>query len=160
MLQLGVSYRVEELVPHRGRMCLLDAITAYGEEWLRATVTPRPGGAFAEESGIPAWVGIEYMAQAAAAFGGIEQVQRGELPSIGLLIGARYYRCMQDRFEYGAPLGVLVKIAMRDTEDFAAYDCRIELGRPDLGGREIAECTLKAYRPHDISPLLAEAARD
>jgi predicted hotdog family 3-hydroxylacyl-ACP dehydratase len=160
MLQLGVSYRVEELVPHRGRMCLLDTIVGYGEDWLRAAVTPRPGGAFAEESGIPAWVGIEYMAQAAAAFGGIEQVQRGEPPSIGLLIGARYYRCMQDRFEYGAPLGVLVKIAMRDTEDFAAYDCRIELGRPDLGGREIAECTLKAYRPLDLAPLLAEAARD
>jgi predicted hotdog family 3-hydroxylacyl-ACP dehydratase len=154
MLQLGVPYRVEELVPHRGRMCLLDAITAYGEDWLRAEVTPRQGGVFAEEAGIPAWVGIEYMAQAAAAFGGIEQVQRGESPSIGLLIGARYYRCMQDHFEHGVTLGVLAKIAMRDAEDFAAYDCRIE-----LGGREIAQCTLKAYRPRDLSPLLAEAAR-
>jgi predicted hotdog family 3-hydroxylacyl-ACP dehydratase len=99
-------------------------------------------------------VGIEYMAQAAAAFGGIEQVQRGESPSIGLLIGARYYRCMQDRFEYGVALDVRVKIALRDAEDFAAYDCGL-----DLGGREIAQCTLKAYRPRDLAPLLAEAAR-
>lgn len=154
MLQLGVSYRVEELVPHRGRMCLLDAIVDYGEDWLRAAVTPRRGGMFAQDAGVPSWVGIEYMAQAASAFGGIEQVQRGGSPSIGLLIGARYYRCMQDRFVYGAPLGVLVRIAMRDAEDFAAYDCRL-----DVGGREIAECTLKAYRPHDLAPLLAEAAR-
>ena len=146
MLQLGVSYRVEELVPHRGRMCLLDTIVGYGEDWLRAAVTPRPGGAFAEESGIPAWVGIEYMAQAAAAFGGIEQVQRGESPSIGLLIGARYYRCMHEIASSTARRWVvLVKIAMRDTADFAAYDCRV-----DLGGREIAECTLKAYRPLDL----------
>jgi predicted hotdog family 3-hydroxylacyl-ACP dehydratase len=159
MLQLGMSYRVEELVPHRGRMCLLDAITGYGEDWLRAAVTPRPGGVFADAAGIPAWVGFEYMAQAASAFGGIEQVQRGESPSIGLLIGARYYRCMQDHFVYGVQLGVLVKIALRDSEDFAAYDCRIELGRPDPGGREIARCTLKAYRPRDLAPLLAEAAR-
>lgn len=154
MLQLGASYRVEDLVPHRGRLCLLDAITGYGEDWLRAAVTPRPGGIFADDSGVPGWVGIEYMAQAASAFGGIEQVQRGETPSIGLLIGARYYRCMQDRFEFGAPLGVFVRIAMRDDQDFAAYECRIE-----LAGRVIAECTLKAYRPRDIAPVLAEAAR-
>ena len=42
MLQLGVSYRVEELVPHRGAMCLLDTIDGYGEDWLRAALTVRP----------------------------------------------------------------------------------------------------------------------
>jgi len=154
MVKPGERYEVAELVPHRGRMSLLDAIVEYGEDWLRASVTPAPGAAFATAHGMPGWVGIEYMAQAASAFGGIEQVQRGESPSIGLLIGARYYRCMQDHFAFGTTLGVLVKIAMRDSEDFAAYDCRL-----DIGGREIAECTLKAYRPRDLAPLLAEAAR-
>ena len=99
MVRVGDRYRVEELVPHRGPMCLLDDIVDYGEDWLRATVTPRPGATFAAADGVPAWVGIEYMAQAASAFGGIEQVQRGERPSIGLLIGARYYRCMQDSLD-------------------------------------------------------------
>jgi predicted hotdog family 3-hydroxylacyl-ACP dehydratase len=154
MLQLGVSVRVEELVPHRGRMCLLDTIVDYGEDWLRATVTPGPGARFATSDGVPAWVGIEYMAQAASAFGGIEQVQRGEQPSVGLLIGARYYRCMQDHFDFGVPLDVRVKIAMRDAEDFAAYDCHVE-----LGGRRVAECTLKAYRPRDLAIVLGDAAR-
>jgi predicted hotdog family 3-hydroxylacyl-ACP dehydratase len=154
MVKLGVRYRVEELVPHRGAMSLLDSIDDYGEDWLRAGVTPRPGVRFATAEGVPGWVGIEYMAQAAAAFGGIEQVQRGQQPSIGLLIGARYYRCMLDYFPFGTPLTVVATIAMRDTADFAAYDCRLS-----LAGREIAECTLKAYRPHDLAPLLAEAAR-
>jgi predicted hotdog family 3-hydroxylacyl-ACP dehydratase len=153
-MRLGVRYRVEELVPHRGPMSLLDAIVDYGPDWLHASATPRPASAFALATGMPAWVGIEYMAQAASAFAGIEQVQKGIAPAIGLLIGARYYRCMQDLFPFGVTLGVRVKIAMRDTEDFAAYDCRL-----DLGGREIAECTLKAYRPRDLAPLLAEAAR-
>jgi predicted hotdog family 3-hydroxylacyl-ACP dehydratase len=154
MVKLGARYRVGELVPHRGPMSLLDSIEEYGEDWLRAAVTPRPGAAFAGAAGIPAWVGIEYMAQAAAAFGGIEQVQRGEQPTIGLLIGARYYRCMQDSFAFGRPLSVIAQVAMRDAEDFAAYDCRIE-----LAGRGIAACTLKAFRPRDLAPLLAEAAR-
>jgi predicted hotdog family 3-hydroxylacyl-ACP dehydratase len=155
MIELGVRYEVGQLVPHRGAMCLLDTIDGYGQDWLRATVTPRPGRVFSNAAGVPAWVGIEYMAQAASAFGGIEQVQRGSSPSIGLLIGARYYRCMQDHFRFGIAVGVLVTIAMRDAEDFAAYDCRL-----DVAGREIAECTLKAYRPRDLAPLLAEAARD
>jgi predicted hotdog family 3-hydroxylacyl-ACP dehydratase len=154
MVRLGAKYRVDELVPHRGPMKLLDTVEAYGEDWLRASVTPRPGARFATASGVPGWVGIEYMAQAASAFGGIEQVQRGELPTIGLLIGARYYRCMLDSFSFGQPLTVIAKIALRDSADFAAYDCRI-----DLAGRAIAECTLKAYRPQDIGPLLAEGAR-
>lgn len=155
MVEAGHSYRVEDLVPHRGAMSLLDSIDGYGADWLRASVTPQPGNLFATADGVPAWVGIEYMAQAASAFAGIEQVQRGERPSIGLLIGARYYRCMQDHFPFGATLDVFVTIAMRDTEDFAAYDCRLS-----LAGREIAECTLKAYRPRDLGPLLAEGARD
>ena len=95
------------------------------------------------------------MAQAASAFGGIEQVQQGVSPSIGLLIGARYYRCMLEVFPFGTPLTVLAQIAMRDAADFAAYDCRI-----DVAGHAVAECTLKAYRPHDLAPLLADAARD
>ena len=153
MLKLGLRYRVDELVPHRGAMSLLDSIDDYGVDWLRASVTPRSCGLFAAPGGVPAWVGIEYMAQAAAAFGGIEQVQHGAAPSVGMLIGARYYRCMQDLFPFDAPLGVFVKIAMRDTKDFAAYDCRLE-----SLGRVIAECTLKAYRPRDIGTVLGNAA--
>jgi len=154
MVKTGERYEVAQLVPHRGHMSLLDTIVEYGDDWLQARVTPAPGAAFAAADGVPAWVGIEYMAQAASAFGGIEQVQRGERPSIGLLIGARYYRCMQDNFPFGTPLDVFAQIAMRDAEDFAAYDCRIE-----IAGRRVAECTLKAYRPRDIGPVLAEAAR-
>src|SRR5262245_58456884 len=131
MVKLGATYRVEELVPHRGPMSLLDAIVDYGPDWLRAAVTPRPDSRFATPAGVPAWVGIEYMAQTASAFGGIEQVQRGQRPTIGLLIGARYYRCMQETFSFGVPLAVIARIAMRDADDFAAYDCRIELAGRD-----------------------------
>ena len=42
MLKLGVRYRVEDLVPHRGAMCLLDSIDDYGADWLRASLTVSP----------------------------------------------------------------------------------------------------------------------
>ncbi len=150
MVRLGEQYRVEDLVPHRGAMSLLDSIAAYCTYWLRATLGIRPDSTFAGPGGVPAWVGIEYLAQAAAAFGGIEQVQRGERPAIGLLIGARYYRAMLDTFPVGMKLTVFAQIAMRDTENFAAYDCTLE-----TAGERVAECVLKAYRPHDLAPILA-----
>ena|ERR1700741_4876884 len=154
MIELGKRYRVEELVPHRGTMSLLDGIDDYGSDWLRASVEVRPASPFAEGAGVPAWVGIEYMAQAAAAFGGIEQVQRGESPAIGLLIGARYYRSMIETFPFGMRLTVLARIALRDADDFAAYECTLE-----AAGERVAESVLKAYRPQDLAPLLAGAAR-
>ena len=40
-------------------------------------------------------------------------------------------------------------VAMRDAEDFAAYDCALS-----AQGAAIAECTLKAYRPRDIAHFL------
>jgi predicted hotdog family 3-hydroxylacyl-ACP dehydratase len=149
MLRLGVSYRVEDLVPHRGTMSLLESIDEYGEDWLRASLTVTPASTFAGSLGVPGWVGIEYMAQAAAAFAGIEQVQRGEAASIGLLIGSRYYSCMLETFPFGTPLVVEVRLALRDEEDFAAYRCALS-----AHSQPIAECTLKAYRPRDIRPFL------
>jgi predicted hotdog family 3-hydroxylacyl-ACP dehydratase len=154
-LQLGVRYLVEELVPHRGPMSLLDSIDDYGEDWLRASLTVRAGSTFAGPAGVPGWVGIEYMAQTACALAGIEPVQRGARPSIGLLIGSRYYRCMLDVIPLGTRLEVFAKLVMRDTEDFAAYDCRLT-----SKSEAVAECTLKAYRPRELGTLLQAAARD
>jgi predicted hotdog family 3-hydroxylacyl-ACP dehydratase len=153
-LRLGVPYRVDELVPHRGAMSLLDSIDDYGNDWLRASVTASSSSIFAGPSGMPGWAGIEYMAQAASAFGGIEQAQRGEAPSIGLLIGTRYYRCMLELIPFGTRLQVHARIALRDSEDFAAYDCTL-----DAGPLRVAECTLKAFRPNDIREFLPEAHR-
>ena len=44
MVKTGARYRVEDLVPHRGAMSLLDSIDDYGPDWLRATVTVSYGG--------------------------------------------------------------------------------------------------------------------
>ena len=154
-MRTGIRYRVDELVPHRGAMCLLETIEDYGADWLRASVVTRRSSVFAHDEGIPASLGIEYMAQAASAFAGIEQAQRGLRPSIGLLIGSRYYQAVRTFIPFDIRLDVLATIAMRDAEDFAAYDCTVS-----AAGATIAQCTLKAYRPRDLAQLLAEAARD
>jgi predicted hotdog family 3-hydroxylacyl-ACP dehydratase len=140
---------IVELVPHRPPMLLLDRVLSYDGERVVCETVLEAGSPFVEQGRVPAVVGIEYMAQAAAAFAGIEQVQRGEAASIGLLIGSRYYSCMLETFPFGTPLVVEVRLALRDEEDFAAYRCALS-----AHSQPIAECTLKAYRPRDIRPFL------
>ena len=65
------NYPIDELVPHSGTMSLLDKVVEYGEDWLTAEVTISPETLFLTNDAVPAWVGVEYMAQTIAAFAGI-----------------------------------------------------------------------------------------
>ena len=68
---------VESLVPHRGTMSLLDRVLAVDEEQALAEVDVGPASLFAQADGVPAWVGIEYMAQTVAAWAGAARACRG-----------------------------------------------------------------------------------
>jgi len=151
MLIPGREYRVDEVLAQKAPMCLLDTIDAYGPDWVRAGVLIREDSLFFVPAlGVPGWVGLEFMAQAAAAYGGIEQRQQGEVPTIGLLIGTRDYRCEQEYFPAGARLAVLARLLIRDENDFVAYECDI-VDR----ARTLARAVLKACRPRDLGTVLS-----
>ncbi len=68
-----------ELIPHRPPMALLDELVEHGPEHLSARMTVSQDMMFVDETGsLPAWAGIELMAQAIAAFGGLQSLARGE----------------------------------------------------------------------------------
>ena len=54
-------------VPHRGAMNLLDTVAHRDDLGIEARVRVPAEGLFMDAAGMPAWVGIEYMAQAVAA---------------------------------------------------------------------------------------------
>jgi predicted hotdog family 3-hydroxylacyl-ACP dehydratase len=56
---------------------------------------------------------------------------------------------MQEMIPFGTRLIVEARLALRDDDDFAAYNCALS-----AQGQRIAECTLKAYRPRDIRLFL------
>ncbi|CAH2907314.1 MAG: 3-hydroxydecanoyl-[ACP] dehydratase (EC [uncultured Paraburkholderia sp.] len=61
---------IEAIIPHRGTMLLIDAVSAFSEETLSARATVHAGAWYADAQGaMPAWIGIELMAQAIAARG-------------------------------------------------------------------------------------------
>ena len=59
---------VEHVLPHAGHMVLLARVVAHDEKETRCQVDIRSQRHFRREDGsVPAWVGIEYMAQCIAA---------------------------------------------------------------------------------------------
>ncbi len=105
MMEMNVS----ELVPHAGKMLLLDRVIVYDEESLTAELTVHEDGLFDRDGFIPAWLGIEYMAQAVAAHTGIIDKLEGRPVRMGLLLGTRRYECNTGAFKTGSRLLVKVK---------------------------------------------------
>ena len=153
MLTPGLSYAPADVLPHGGAMLLLDEICGYGDDWVEAAVEVRADSAFAGADGVPAWVGVEYMAQAVCAWSGIEQRQRGEAPAIGLLLGTRRYETSAPAFAPGSRLRVRAHLAWRDEADLGAFECTIS-----QEGRTLATAQLKVYRPPDVVAFLKNSA--
>jgi predicted hotdog family 3-hydroxylacyl-ACP dehydratase len=115
---------IEELIPHSERMVLLDRIIDFNEQSLVAELTVRDDGLFGDSKTVPAYVGIEYMAQAIAAYAGIQAKQAGEAIKIGFLLGTRRYSSNVSCFTVGTILTVQVKNIIQD-EKLGVFDCKI-----------------------------------
>ena len=141
---------IDAILPHRGRMMLLDAFHEYSAEHVICGVTIHAGSMFCDGvNGVPAWVGLEYMAQTVCAFSGFEEVRAGSAPSIGLLLGTRGYECSAEWFPLGARLLVRADLLMRDENNLVAFACTIHDHESLL-----ARSDLKAYRPKDVHALV------
>ena len=115
---------VAQLLPHGSEMTLLDRLVEYSPQRSVATVTIREGSHFAEGGGVPAWVGIEYMAQTIAAHAGFEARLRGEPPAIGFLLGTRSYVSELAMFPLGATLTISVEPLVTESR-LGAFRCAI-----------------------------------
>jgi len=144
---------IEELLPHRGTMRLLDRVLEFDGRRIAAECVPRADAWHADARGnMPAWIGIELMAQAIAAHVGLVKRSEGRPVSPGVLLGTQRYSATRPVFEPGAPLSVTAVLSLRDASGLAAYDCRIE-----AGGSLLASATVKVYEPADFAAFLRDA---
>ena len=129
-------------VPHRGAMSLLDRVEHVDEHGVVAWVTVPAEGLFTTDGGVPAWVGIEYMAQAVAAWSGARSRTGGGSPRIGFLLGSRRYEAREPVFAAGAELRVSAVCELVGDNGLGMFDCRIE-----HAGRELATARLSVFEP-------------
>ena len=129
-------------VPHRGAMSLLETVEHCDDQRIVARVHVRAGGLFEGADGVPAWVGIEYMAQAVAAWSGARARSAGGSPRIGYLLGSRRYEAAVPAFEVGAELQVFAQCELMGGNGLGMFDCRIE-----RDGRVLASGRLSVFEP-------------
>jgi predicted hotdog family 3-hydroxylacyl-ACP dehydratase len=144
-------YSVAELVPHSGKMSLLTSIVDYGEDWLQAEVLISPDSMFADDHGVPAWIGLEYMAQTVAAYAGLQERLNGGIPKIGFLLGSRKYICNADHFSTGQTLLLKVRPEMQIENGLDVFNCELK------GQGVAASANVNVFQPDDAEKFLKGA---
>jgi len=148
------NIRVDEVVPHRGAMLLLERLLAHDEESIAVEAVVREDNAFADAEGVPIWVGIEYMAQTIAAWAGCRARQLNEPVKLGFLLGTRRFECAGGHFQFGQRLRVEARREFSADNGMGMFACRIL-----VGAVEVATANVLVYEPTDIDEFLKEVAR-
>lgn len=131
---------IQELLPHRGRMLLLDEVTAAGPGAVTCRVVIRMDSTFAEAGRVPGLVALEYMAQAVGAYAGLKARGLGQSVRIGYLLGSRDVTLPGSDFHAGDELFVEARHQFGD-EAIGAFDCIVR-----LRGEVVASGCLNVYQ--------------
>jgi predicted hotdog family 3-hydroxylacyl-ACP dehydratase len=134
------STPVHELVPHGAEMTLIERLVSYDSARSVAMARIDERSVFFEHGGVPAWAGLEYMAQAIAAHMGFAARLRGERPAVGFLLGTRAYSSFVPHFPAGAELSISVEPEISEA-GFASFNCSIEITRL------VAKAVVSVYQP-------------
>lgn len=142
-------YDIDALVPHRAPMRLIDRLLDWDENGVAVEVTVPADGLFSDADGVPAWVGVEYMAQAIAAWAGCRARHAGQAPALGFLLGTRRYVAEQPYFRTGARLRVEARCELLGENGLGMFACRIMEGE-DV----VAVANVSVFEPNDALAYL------
>ena len=142
------SLPIEAMVPHRGRMRMIDRLLARDDDAVVVAADITTANLFADPQGLPSWVGIELMAQAISAWAGCRSIERGEPVRIGFLLGTRRYECVVPQFALGTSLRVEARRELFGDNGMGMFACRILDGE-----RELARAQVAVFEPPDTSAL-------
>jgi predicted hotdog family 3-hydroxylacyl-ACP dehydratase len=141
---------IEDVLPHRGTMRLLNEIVSCTDDALAAHAMVDPGAWYSDAQGaMPAWIGIELMAQAIAAHVGLIAMRAGGRARPGVLLGANRYEAHESAFAPGARLRVEAKELLKSEQGYGAYACTIA-----ADGRCLAQAVVKVFQPTDFQAFI------
>jgi predicted hotdog family 3-hydroxylacyl-ACP dehydratase len=127
-------------VPQRAPMLLLDAVLEMTAERGATTARVDPEACYADAGGnMPAWYGLELMAQTVAAYQGWRLAGIGGAG--GYLVGIRSFRSTRPHFPAQALLEVRARLLEEDPSGLAGFACEIL-----LDGSLAASAILKVIR--------------
>lgn len=154
----GATYPpIEQLLPHRPPMILIDRLVEATEQEGTCEVTITPQSMFLEASGVPAFVGLEYMAQSVAAFGGYHSYLVNAPITVGLLMGTRRWETSCEFFELGQTLRIHVS-HIWGKHELMRFHCTItsEAASEPL----LQQADLSVFKPRALQAYLEEIDHD
>jgi predicted hotdog family 3-hydroxylacyl-ACP dehydratase len=148
-----IAWPLAELLPHAGDMILIDEVLSFDEEQIHTRLTVTPGGLLNDANGnMPAWVGIELMAQSVAAYAGCQARTQGEPVVLGFLLGSRKFECNVEHFPAGSELTIHALRSLQDDNGMGVFECRL------TGPAIEAFARLSVYCPPNPDQYLNEGA--
>src|ERR1700722_6980635 len=141
---------LDELISHRRPMCFLDRIVSVSDRQAVAeTLVAADNPLFVCGRGLPAYAGLEMMAQAIAAIDGMKRKLNGLPPKTGFLLGCRRYTVQRPIFEENMRLRIFADMVFDDGAMFA-FECRID----DENDVPLAHANMSVFAPADPTAFL------
>jgi len=143
---------IEQLIPHRPPMILVDKLLAYSSKGACCELAILPNHVFLQPEGVPAHIGMEFMAQTLAAMNGYQSRIEGRPPDVGFLLGTPKFESSVPFFKQGQRLKVEVTLVWGDDE-LRQFQCKIE----DFDSLEVLQtATINAFVPNDLDGYLKQ----
>jgi predicted hotdog family 3-hydroxylacyl-ACP dehydratase len=144
-----IHFPIADIVPQADSMSLLSRAVEGDDTSIVVEADITPDCLFHEGPGVGGWVGIEYMAQAIAAWAGWRARLRGEPPHIGFLLGTRRYECSRPYFRSGETLRIEATQLLWADSGLGQFECSIA-----VDGEQVANAALTVFEPPDAAAFL------
>ena len=142
---------IEQLLPHRGDMVLIDQMVDEGDGYGVARVKVDAASKFFEEdiNGIRAFIGLEWMAQTIAAIAGIDALKNNRPVQVGFLLGSRKYEPSKNVFGLDEEYVIRVEQMYREDNGLGSFQCTIH-----QADELIADSKLNVFAPDNVEQFL------
>jgi predicted hotdog family 3-hydroxylacyl-ACP dehydratase len=135
-----MTWPIEELLPHAAPMILIDRVVSFDDESAIIETIVRAEHPFVGGEGVPAHLGIEYMAQACGALTGCWAKRDGGKVRVGFLLGTRHFLSHRAFLPLGVTVTIAIRLVIRDN-GMGVFDCRLLEGE-----KLVAEAQLNVYQ--------------
>lgn len=142
---------IEDFILHKPPMRLVEELIDSDDSSVTTALLIRRESTFYDKTlqGVPAWVGLEYMAQTAGVWVGMDDVRQQRPVELGFLVSARQYQALRPVFPLGERFVVTI------TKEFGDGDIVVFSGTIcAASGETYATANFTAYRPHDVHAYL------
>jgi predicted hotdog family 3-hydroxylacyl-ACP dehydratase len=155
-MTVAVYPPLERLLPHHPPMILIDRLLEANEQETVCEVTITPESMFLEAAGVPAFVGLEYLAQSIAARIGYQHYLAHEPITVGLLMGTHRLETGCQFFELGQTLRIHVAHVW-GTLELRRFRCTMTSASI---GIVLQHAELHICKPKNVQSYLEEVGHD